>query len=69
MWYMYDDRCQIAVAHSFVPSGTEAIIASRKVCYNKSKRAHFYKVEIPSLDYQVENNWVDAKCVVRSGSQ
>ena len=61
---MYEDRCEIDVAHSFVSSGTEAIIASPKVCYaedlDSSHRSYYYKVKIPSLDYQVENNWVNA---------
>ena len=65
VWYMYEDRCKIDVAHHYVPPGTRAIVASSKVCYAdnpfEAGRSYYYKVKIPSLDYSVENCWVKAE--------
>lgn len=67
VWYMYEDECVIDVAHDFVPSGTEAFIASTKICYTEDfdslHKSYYYKVQIPSLDYPTENNWVNAEYV------
>lgn len=64
VWYMYEDRCEIDVAHNYVSPGTRAIVASSKVCYAdnpfEAGRSYYYKVKIPSLDYSVENCWVKA---------
>lgn len=68
VWYMYEDRCEIDVAHDFVPSGTRASIVGSYVCYaqdyDSSHRSYYYKVRIPDLDYQTTNNWVNARFVV-----
>jgi hypothetical protein len=68
VWYMYEDRCEIDVAHDFVPSGTRASVVGSYVCYaqdyDSSHRSYYYKVRIPDLDYQTTNNWVNARFVV-----
>ena len=69
VWYMYEDACEIDVAFAFVKSGTEAFIASTKVCYAQdydgTRYSHYYKVKIPTLDYSVKEGWVEAQYVTK----